>query len=249
MTEWYKEAFDEFYLEVYPHRDEKEARKFAAFLGKTVPLEGVRILDVCCGEGRHMRAFTDQGATCFGLDLSEALLKNLKAKRGGRSLHVARGDMRRFPFKDGSLDVCLSMFSSFGYFEDRREEQEVLLEASRVLRRGGTFVLDHANARWVRSNLEPHTVREGEGLLIEETRKLASAGNLIEKRTVIRSAEDRAVVRDYTERLALFSKIELEAMLKEAGFEVIGFCGGYDGSIFEEESSSRLVILARKVNV
>jgi SAM-dependent methyltransferase len=133
MAEWYKEAFDEFYPDVYSHRDEQEAREFATFLGKVVPLRGLRMLDVCCGEGRHIRAFIEAGVTCFGLDLSAVLLRRFKAKWASEASAVARGDMRSFPFKAESFDVCINMFTSFGYFEDRQEELKVLREVWRVL--------------------------------------------------------------------------------------------------------------------
>ena len=249
MAEWYKEAFDEFYLEVYSHRDEKEALEFATFLGKVIPLEGLRILDVCCGEGRHIRAFEKTGASCFGLDLSEALLCRLKARGSGELVRVVRGDMRRFPFKNESFDVCVNMFTSLGYFEDLREELEVLREVWRVLRLRGAFVLDHANLSWIKSNWEPHTVRRSGGLLVEETRKMLSDGRHVEKRTVIRSTNTPSIiVRDYTERLALFSKAELEGMLRGIGYDIVSYYGTYDGAPFEEESSPRLLILSRKCN-
>ena len=247
MAEWYKEAFDEFYPDVYSHRDEREAGEFAVFLGKVVPLRGLLMLDVCCGEGRHMRAFQNAGATCFGLDLSEALLCKLKVTGSCQSPRVARGDMRALPFKSGSFDVCINMFTSLGYFEERQEELEVLREICRVLTPGGFFVLDHVNSNWVKSSFEPHTVRRSGELLIEETRKILSDGRLVEKHTVIRSAKaPSAVLRDYTERLALFAKTELEGMLGKIGYEILDFYGSYDGAPYAEESSPRLVILSRK---
>jgi len=247
MAEWYKEAFGEFYPDVYSHRDEQEAREFAAFLGKVIPLQGLRMLDVCCGEGRHIRAFREVGVTCFGLDLSAVLLCKLKTKGASDASAVARGDMRSFPFKGGSFDICINMFTSLGYFEDRQEELEVLREVWRVLKPRGFFVLDHVNSNWVNSNFEPHTIRESGEFLIEETRRMVSDSKLVEKRTVIRSARAPSVtVRDYTERLVLFTKTELEQMLGTIGYQVVGLYGNYDGITFDEESSPRLLILSRK---
>lgn len=247
MVEWYKEAFDEFYAEVYSHRDEKEAQEFAAFLGKVVTLEGAEMLDVCCGGGRHIRAFGAAGATCFGLDLSEVLLCQCRAEGSRGMSRVVRGDMRSFPFKSESFDVCINMFTSLGYFEDVQEELEVLREVYRVLRPRGLFILDHANLNWVKSNFEARTVRTKGELLIEETRNLLSDGRLVEKRTIIRSAEDPSVaVSDHTERLVLFAKTELEGMLVNIGYDLVSFYGDYDGAPFEEKASPRLLILSRK---
>jgi cyclopropane fatty-acyl-phospholipid synthase-like methyltransferase len=68
MTEWFEEWFGEEYLRLYPHRDDADAERAVALIGRTVGLEaGWRVLDVACGAGRHARAFTDAGASCFGL--------------------------------------------------------------------------------------------------------------------------------------------------------------------------------------
>jgi len=247
MAEWYKDAFDEYYTEVYWHRDEEEARKFAAFLNNRIPLRGLRVLDVCCGEGRHMRALRDVGAICFGLDLSGALLGKLKGKAPSDTPLIARGDMRSLPFKRECFDLCINMFTSLGYFEERRDELQVLQEVSRILKPGGHFVLDYMNSHWVRSNLEPRTVRARGELIIEETRRLLPERRILEKRTVIRSASTPSVeVRDYIERLALFDRPVLEQMLGDTGFDIVSLHGDYEGGPFQEKSSTRLLIVSRK---
>ena len=56
---WFVEAFREGYLDVYPHRDVESARREVAYLlARGV---GGRVLDLCCGWGRHLVAFSDLG--------------------------------------------------------------------------------------------------------------------------------------------------------------------------------------------
>jgi SAM-dependent methyltransferase len=247
MTEWYREAFDEFYLDVYSHRDEKEADEFASFLSEMISLEGLAVLDVCCGEGRHLRAFEREGAVGFGLDLSTVLLERLQAAGEGGCSRIVRGDMRDFPFKSESFDLCTNMFTSLGYFETREEESRVLREAWRVLRPEGVFVIDHVNPVWVESTLEPRTVKTKGDLLIEERRRMVDEGKAVEKTMTIRSVKAPEVpLRDYRERVALFRTGELEQMLEEAGFGIVKLLGSYDGRPFQEASSSRLIVLVRK---
>lgn len=246
MVEWYKHAFDEYYTEVYWQRDEEEARKFAGFLQKKIPLRGLRVLDVCCGEGRHMRVLGEAGAICFGLDLSCALLEKLKNKAPHDATAVVRADMRSLPFKSESFDACMNMFTSLGYFEDSRDELRVLRDVLRVLKPGGFFVLDYVNSTFVRDNLEPLTVRTRGDLIIEESRELLSEGRIVEKRTVIRTAgAPCAEVRNYVERVTLFDKPVLEQMLAETGFDIVSVHGDYEGGRFVK-SSTRLLIVSKK---
>jgi ubiquinone/menaquinone biosynthesis C-methylase UbiE len=81
------------------------------------------VLDVGCGAGRHARAFRAAGARCVGLDLSRTLLR---IARGVTDAPLVRADMRELPIRPGSMDLTVSLFTSFGYFE-RDEEHAAAL--------------------------------------------------------------------------------------------------------------------------
>src|SRR5262245_1285279 len=58
---------------------------------------GQRVLDVACGAGFLLRAYRDAGAEVFGVDLSEALLREAGTTLGpvGRPDHLMPGDAAR----------------------------------------------------------------------------------------------------------------------------------------------------------
>ncbi|MFH0778754.1 MAG: class I SAM-dependent methyltransferase [Candidatus Eisenbacteria bacterium] len=217
MREWFEDAFGRFYSEVYSHRDEKEASIFARLLRNVIPLENRSVLDVCCGSGRHLRALEKEGARVLGLDLSEQMLGSSQRFETEFGSRVVRGDMRALPFKGDSFDVCLNMFTSLGYFGKRESELLVLNEVHRVLRREGTFIVDHLNREWVRKTLKPFSTRVTGDLLVEERRTILMEETVVEKTTRICSAGDPArVLKEYTERVTLFDEDELVAMLRSA---------------------------------
>src|SRR5918994_865089 len=111
MPEWFEEWFGEEYLQLYPHRDDAEAERAVTLFARVTGLvAGWRVLDVGCGGGRHARAFRAIGARCVGLDLSRTLLR---VARGLTDAPLIRGDMRRMPIRPGSMDLTVSLFTSF----------------------------------------------------------------------------------------------------------------------------------------
>jgi SAM-dependent methyltransferase len=147
---WYREWFGEEYLDLYAHRDRQEAERQADFVERRLgPEKPHAVLDLACGAGRHTDALRRRGYRVLGVDLSVTLL----ARRP--DLPRVAGDMRALPFAASSFDWVLNFFTSFGYFEEERENFRVLEEVVRMLAPGGRFLIDLMNAEPVIENLQP----------------------------------------------------------------------------------------------
>lgn len=85
----------------------------------------------------------DQGATAFGVDISEPTVRQARAAFPGGSLRGTVADCRSLPFRDESFDAIYSM----GTIEHFHDPQTALHEMYRVLRPGGRAVVGVPN-RW-----------------------------------------------------------------------------------------------------
>jgi SAM-dependent methyltransferase len=148
MSEWWAEEFGPDYaafLEAItdPERTEAEARACIEVLGLK---EGDRVLDLGCGFGRHTKIFARNRMRAVGVDYSPAMLERAVELSGAElTPHYVRASMHRLPFKE-SFDAVVSLYTSFGYFEDPAENRRTLLEAFVALKEGGRFLLDTASA-------------------------------------------------------------------------------------------------------
>jgi SAM-dependent methyltransferase len=236
VTEWFEHWFGEEYLSLYPHRDEQDAERLVGMLERRGTVRaGLVVLDLACGAGRHATALARRGATVVGLDLSWPLL--LAARRQAPS-PLVRADMRILPFGEGAFDTVLNLFTSFGYFEDDAEHRRVLAEVARVLRPRGRFVLDYLNAPRVRSDLVPRDEHAVGGRVIVQERSLSPDG-----RFVIKDIHLVGDGRSFRERVRLFERAELEAMLTESGLAPLETLGDYDG-VPHGPGSERLLLVA-----
>ena len=111
---------------------------------------------------------------------------------------------------------------------------------TRVLRRGGKFVLDFLNAAAVRATLVPRDERAfGDAVVVQE-RSISPDGRFVEKS--IHLSDDS---RTFTERVRLYDRGELERMLQEAGLRPVEALGDYDGGPYGA-GSPRLIVMAEK---
>lgn len=93
-----------------------------------------RLLDVGCGDGRFLEAAKNQGITCAGIDLSQAMVDKAKEK----GLSVARQDI-----KDaiGAYDVVTAIFDVLNFL-DKENLKDFFSHVSRLLNKDGYFYAD-----------------------------------------------------------------------------------------------------------
>ena len=253
---WYEESFGSEYLELYAHRDLAEA---CANMGALVELLKLRrdepVLDLCCGAGRCLLALRRMGfGNLVGLDLSAELLAeagallssapsspvgNVGKEAGG--IGLLRADMRVVPFQDHFAAV-LSIFTSFGYFEEDEQNQAVLGAVSAALRHGGLFVLDYLNRDYVISHLVPQEERLLRGRRVCHRRWVSADGLRVEKATTVHGPDGP---QQFFESVRMYSETEMRQMLCAEGFTAIRSYGSFSGEEFTAKSE-RLILVAQK---
>ncbi|MCA1826053.1 MAG: class I SAM-dependent methyltransferase [Myxococcales bacterium] len=227
---WYVDFFKRDYARLYSFEPERSARE-AAFARNALKLEdGARVLDLCCGRGRHLR-----GLGAVGVDLDRESLHGLPA---------ACAEMRALPLRNGAVDAVVSMFSSFGYLENDEEDRRVLREIARVLRPRGRLLLDLLNREYALAGFAPSAQRvEEDGTLIVEQRRFDALGSRLSVSFVIVSPSgERTDSPGHS--LQLYTLTELARMLEESGLRLDRVFGGYDASDYALESP-RMVAVAR----
>jgi SAM-dependent methyltransferase len=236
---WYVNWFDKNYLRLYGHRNLNDAIKQVELISKVLkPKKDCRMLDLGCGDGRYTYLFSQQGFDITGLDLSDELINEAKSKYGDLNLII--GDMRNFT---GEFDIILSLFTSFGYFMDDKENLQVFRAVNAALKRNGWFWLDFLNSDFVKDNVIPETVTEVSSVCrVIERRK-------IEKNRIIKDIffVDDKEEKHYQESVLLYSKVELEIMFKIVGLTPVDCFGDYSGKKWSSESE-RTIIYGRKID-
>ena len=249
MSAWYEETFGRDYLSLYPHRNDEEAARDISDLLKLInpPRDG-RLLDLCCGAGRHLIALRCEGFTRLaGLDLSEDLLAEARVRldaAGMNDVHLIKADMREIPGTE-QYSTIISLFTSFGYFADIREDERVLASAYRALASNGTFVLDTLNREHVLASLIATEERELGEMHISIRRHITGDGLRVEKVTHI--TQPGSPDMTYRESVRMYERQEIEDVLARIGFVNTRFFGNLQGQAYSS-SSPRMVFATSKVD-
>ncbi|PCJ57173.1 MAG: hypothetical protein COA79_16735 [Planctomycetota bacterium] len=247
---WYEEAFDEYYLDIYDHRDDDDALKDVMFAKDILELNHKKtLLDLCCGAGRHSVLFSPLVKKVVGYDLSIPLLNVASQnalKQKCKNLFLLRGNMLHLDFND-CFDAVCSFFNSFGYFEKLEDHIKVLTNIYLSLNSGGCFLLDIMNVDYLKNNLIPISKKEIETYVITEKRSIDEHYSIVRKEVLIQLKSDLSEVKKYIESVHFFSKPQITEMLLTVGFEDIIFFGSTDGASVTPYSK-RLLVVCKKPN-
>lgn len=243
---WYGDEtfWDTFYDCLFDDRSFGRAADEAASACALAGVQGGAVLDLGCGPGRHAVPFAAAGFRVTAVDLSAALLE--RARQRGREAGVdvewVRGDMRAFR-RDGVYDLAVSMWTSFGYFEDPAQDIAVLENVHASLKPGGVLVMDLMGKEWLCRHLEPVHLRElADGALLVERPVLTDNLTRIHNEWLLVRG-DRAYRREWSHRV--YSGQELADRLHAAGFASVSLYGGLEGADYDLDAE-RLVAVAGK---
>ncbi|MBO0736232.1 MAG: methyltransferase domain-containing protein [Alphaproteobacteria bacterium] len=228
-SDWWRTLFNSLYLETDGDviENDRNTGEEVDLLIRSVGLErNDRILDLCCGQGRHALELARRGFPhIIGLDRSRYLIRLARKRARQRNLPVSfhEGDARRFRLGDAEFHCVCILGNSFGYFERPEDDLAVLEAVGRALASGGSLVMDLMDGDWMRRHFEARSWEwVDQNHFVCRERDLAGDGDRLISREVVVHAE-RGVIADqfYAERL--YSKERLDALLKSAGFANVRF--------------------------
>jgi len=241
---WWSRYFDDNYLNIYSYTEqsaETEVEGIVRMLNITPPS---RILDLCCGFGRHSLILAERGYDVTGLDISQSFLEYAreKAVQRGIKLKLEQRDMREIEHEN-EFDAVINIFTAFGFFDNEQEDLKVLKSVNRALKPDGQFVIDTLNRDYVIHSGQYQTWKQRNGTTVLEERffdffksRLAIIHHLIDT-----DKGDRKVESSFR----LYTLREMLDMFDKAGLMLTDVYGNFDGSMYSAQSP-RMILVARR---
>ncbi len=239
--EWFGEWFNSPYYHIlYQHRDEKEAKSFIDQLISYFHFKPTdRILDLACGKGRHAIYLNKKGFDVTGLDLSPKNI-DFASKFENDRLKFYVHDMR-FPWKGEPFDYILNLFTSFGYFETKGENQQAINAITQNLKENGRLLIDFLNPYTVINNLVPEETKLIKGIVFNIKKYLE--GEYIVKEI---SFTDRGEHYHFYEKVKAIRRVKFMEYFKNAGLELVDLFSEYDLQPYIAEKSTRMIFVLKK---
>lgn len=210
------EWFDFFHVGIPAARTTQET----AFVRACCPLPAfTRVLDVCCGMGRHARVLAARGYVVTGIERNVHAVEVARGRDGGP--RYLQHDVRDYRPEPASFDAAVILSQSFGYF-DPEANRLLLARLGAALRAGGRLLLD----LW---NPDFFLARQGQRMFDLPTGRVVETRRIEDRRLFTRldypsGGSDEFEFQTYTSH-------EMASLAKSVGLTLATSCTDFDASV------------------
>lgn len=208
------------------------------------------VLDLACGSGRFSIPIAKSGLNVSGLDLSKTMLTLAKDKAEKENLKIdfRLGDIRMFNFGK-KFDFIFCGFNSSQHLHEEKEYRSFLESVKEHLNQDGIFAFDVFNPSISMLSRKPSDKflvskykdpEDGQEIEVWEYPSYNSAKQL--------SSFDFHYIKNgvllFEEKFSLrnYFPLEMDVILRNAGFDIVRKIGGYDGGPFSTDSMKQIFI-------
>jgi SAM-dependent methyltransferase len=240
--EWFSTWFDSPYYHIlYAQRDESEAANFISSLQQTLNIaKGSRVLDAACGKGRHAITLSQLGFSVDAFDLSPANIEAAQVFESPELLFFVHDIREALPLQN-EYDAIFNFFTSFGYFDNRLDNQKAFDTFAGGLKKGGILVLDFFNPTYVLANLVFSETVVHHGISFQ-IKRWSEAGYLYKSIDFT----DKGKTYSFVEKVELVTKNDFVAYAAQAGLQLVDFKGSYSLTSFDDINSPRMIFIWSK---
>lgn len=237
------ETFREF---MFPEETiEEAAEQIDALLELLDVPTNAQIADIPCGVGRHSIELADRGFGVTAVDATASYLET--ARERGRDAEIEseiefiHEDMRDFRRRK-SFDAILNLYTSFGYFEERDDDERTAQNFYESLKPDGKLAMGLTSKEVLAGKFEKRTWNERDGKYILEEHEISDNWSWIDNRWMV---VDDGDMTEFAVSHRLYSAFELSELLSDVGFSDVSVYGNLEGREYDE-NAEQLVIIARK---
>jgi len=225
---------------------ERTAEEIDFVLSHTKLTSNGLILDVGCGPGRHSIELAQRGYRSVGIDPSKAMINAAQERAVDAGVQPKFIQVSGEDFSSaGKFDAAICLFTTLGQINSETEKYHqktshpMLNGIAEVLIPGGILILEVPQKNWVITNIKEFDRFGDEQKYTEIIRLYDAKNSIVHEKFAIVSPEE---TRHYLLRYHLFNLPEINAFMKNAGFEVNHTFGDFHNTPLTEGSPNILVV-------
>lgn len=243
----YYHDFSNYYMYTLANDTEKEAEFLMKIFNKYFNKDTGKVLDCCCGVGRHSYILAKNGFEVTGVDFSEDQITNAKKIHNHPNVNYKTMDVRNLELEDKDYDMSCCMWTTYNYLSLNSDFKKFIQSVYHHQKDDGILVLDSKNI----PKLEPHrlynrfTERENFKMEIMINKYVH---NNIQNSQYFLFIDDHGDKKFYfDDEFVRFYTIEELNKIVDGYYKIIEIYGDFDMNEYDEKTSNRFITILKKL--
>ena len=230
------------------NKDTKNECYFLQSIFRKNNISSGKIIDCCCGVGRHDVLLSNCGYEILGIDISKKQIETANRTNKNRLVNYMVGDILNYKLPYKKFDGAFCMWTSFNYF-NKEEMNSFVNNVYEGLKDGAIFILDTKNFT---------SPTQYKTYLKNFENEMKKVFILVVKRVKNRMQTSKYIYFIYdkstqktdcfidNELINIYTKTDILNIVK-GKFSIIDAYGDYDTSSFAKDKSDRMILVLKKI--
>jgi len=243
----YYHDFSNYYMYTLANDTKKEASFLINIFKKYLNKDTGKVLDCCCGVGRHSYLMAKNGFKVMGIDFSKDQIENAKKIHNHTNINYKVMDVRDFNLEDKDYDMSYCMWTTYNYLSQDRDFKSFIKTNYLHQQKDAILVLDSKNI----PRLEPHRLynrfTKNNNVKMEILINKYVYNNIQNSQYFLFINDDGNKKFFYDDEFVRFYTIEEIKKIIDGYYEIVKIYGDFDMNEYNEKSSNRFIVVLRRI--
>lgn len=243
----YYHDFSNYYMFTLANDTEKEGEFLINIFKKYLNKETGKVIDCCCGVGRHAYILANNGFKVTGIDISKDQIENAKKIHNHGNIDYKVMDVRDFNLDIKDYDMSYCMWTTYNYLSLDEDLKKFIISNYNHQKQGSILVLDSKNI----PRLDPHRLYNRyteKGNFRMEILINKYVFNNIQNSQYLLFINDNGVNKFFfDDEFVRFYTINQLKNIVSGYYELIDVYGDFDMNEYNEKTSNRFITVLKRL--
>lgn len=243
----YYHDFSNYYMYTLANDTPKEGDFLIKTFKKYLNKDTGKVLDCCCGVGRHAYIMAQNGFEVTGIDFSEDQIENAKKIHSHTNVNYKVMDARNFDLETKDYDMSYCMWTTYNYLSLDSDLKKFIYQNYIHQKKDSILILDSKNIPRLDPHRLYHRYTEKDNFNMEILINKYVSNN-IQNSQYFLFINDNGIHKFFfdDEFVRFYTINELKNIISDY-YEIVGIYGDFDMNEYIEESSNRFIVVLQRL--
>ena len=243
----YYHDFSNYYMETLANDTKKEAQFLIDIFKKYLNKDTGKVIDCCCGVGRHAYLLAKDGFKVTGIDISSDQIANAKKIHNHSNIDYKIMDIRDFDLIDKDYEMSYCMWTTYNYLSLDKDLKKFIKSNYNHQKKGSILVLDSKNIPRLDAHRMYHRYTEKDKFKMDILINKYVFNNIQNSQYFLFINDNGYKKFFYDDEFVRFYTInELKKIIGDY-YEIIDIYGNFDMEKYNDKTSNRFITVLKRI--